>query len=113
MGEFTRALNQYTRDNTDNVEKAVIGKERLNALLPTLPNSESLKHQFEMSNVQIDRDVSVWKKKNEDFLVKQLAMERQLMGRIDQGLGEIKAIHDTKNNDFKLDTDKTDGATGD
>ena len=48
-----------------------------------MPNEENLKKIFEMASIQTDRDLAVWNRKNEDFLVKQLAMEKQLVGRID------------------------------
>ncbi len=82
MSEFTKTLENFTRKNTSDIETTIQKKEEVNALLLQFPNHPNLKTQFDTINVQCDRDAAVWNEKNDEFLVKQLAMENQLIGRI-------------------------------
>ena len=106
VSEFTKTLENFTRKNTSDIETTIQKKEEVNALLLQFPNHPNLKTQFDTINVQCDRDAAVWNEKNDEFLVKQLAMENQLIGRINQALIEITQIHQTVNNAYILHQDR-------
>ncbi len=80
--------------------------QKVKDLFAGVPDRKSVEDTVQIMNLQLERNIAVWQKKTEEYLEMQTKMEDQLVGRINQGLLQIKGVHDKDNKDVPLDSDK-------